>query len=146
MVTSSYILDRRKLRILGYNIVPRLKYFITSTSITLTELKYWSVMMLHQLSLTEEAHKSLIKAEIIQLFGGLCSVYYGNIATLKLCLHSLVILLSSLEDEDLAKKTFETLISMQIISILSASLRNDDSELVSWSIFLIHEFSYRGMF
>jgi hypothetical protein len=145
-IKSSYVLDRRKLRILGYNILPRLKSFITSPSVTLTDLKYSSVMLLHQLSITEEAHKKLIDSEIIQLFGSMCSVYYGNIATLKLCLHSLVILVSSIQDEDFAKKTFETLISMQMISILSASLRNDDSELVSWSIFLIHEFSYRGIF
>jgi hypothetical protein len=71
---------------------------------------------------------------------------FGKIAMQKLCLHSLVRLLSSLEEgEDGVGDTFEKLANLRIVPLISSCLRSEDAELVSWSIFMLHEFAYRNV-
>lgn len=124
--------------------VPTLCLYVTSPTVNFSDIKYWALLLLHQLSLTEETHKTLISCEVIPIFALACSNFYGNTNMQKLCFHSLVRLLSSLEDDDKCKEIFEKLTEMHIIPLISSHLRNDDAELVSWSIFMLHEFSYRG--
>ncbi|KAI8847716.1 armadillo-type protein [Chytridium lagenaria] len=93
------------------------------------DLKYWSLLVIHQLSLTEGLHSALVEKEFIILLAKMTRLSFGNTNMQKLCLHSLVRLISNLDNQDL-----------KMVSLLASCLRNDDLELVSWAVFLMQEF------
>ncbi|KAI8906729.1 armadillo-type protein [Gorgonomyces haynaldii] len=139
--------DRRKLKFLGYSVLDRIVSFIESDEIFLSDLKHWCIILLHQLTLTDAAHHTLIQHDIINVFAEYCKRSFGNVQMQRICIHSIVRLLSSLEEEDpeTVDQVFMKLRDLNMIPILANSLRKDDQELASWAIFFLHEFAHRDV-
>lgn len=84
----------------------------------------------------------------VDLVGELSRRTFGNSQMQNLCLHSLVRLISSMDNTE-AVRNLTILFELKMVPLISCCLRNDDSmkpfnnnivELVSWAIFLMHEF------
>ncbi|RKO97235.1 hypothetical protein CXG81DRAFT_12933, partial [Caulochytrium protostelioides] len=61
----------------------------------------------------------------MRLLARITRLTFGNVAMQKLCFHALVRL---------------RLLDIRMVSLIAACLRSEDTELVSWAIFLMHEF------
>ncbi|KAJ3197464.1 hypothetical protein HDU82_001456, partial [Entophlyctis luteolus] len=107
------------------------------------DLRYWSLLVVHQLSLLESLHAILILKQMIPILGLMTRSTFGNSNMQKYCLHSLVRLISSLGTD--AQKKLSELIDLNIVSIIGGCLKNDDGELVSWAVFFIQEFVTRDI-
>lgn len=139
---TDYFLDRRKVKLCGYNCVEYLCNFLKAEPHRYSDLKYWCLMLIHQFCLTEAVINYLIDQKVVFLLVDVIRLNYGNPSLLKLCFHSMVRILSCLEDE-FAAKILHELADMKVISLASASLRSNDSELCQWTLFLLHEFVIR---
>ena len=131
--------DKRKIRIVNYGILNPLLQFLRFKPQFNSDLKYWSLHLLHQLILTEDLHSSLIDSKVVYLLADMSRLTFGNSSMQKLCFHSMVRLFSNISDDD-AIDCLQILYDHRLIAIIGACLRNDDAELVSWAIFLLHEF------
>ncbi|KAJ3191602.1 hypothetical protein HK101_007565 [Irineochytrium annulatum] len=131
--------DKRKLKIVRYGVLRPLITFLSDSPTHSNDLKYWTLLLVHQLSLTETLHKSLVRHGFIALLAKMTRLSFGNTNMQKLCLHSLVRLLSNLESTE-ASKQLAKLIELNMVSLIASCLKNDDMELVSWAVFLMQEF------
>lgn len=123
--------DRRKTRLLRYEILDRLIYFACSSQVINSSLKYWSIMLLHQFTLTDDSHAHLIEHDLINVFATLAGQTFGETQMQKICMHSLVRLLSSLEDANgidrdilVTNEVFKQLAELRIIMIISGCIRS----------------------
>ncbi|KAJ3123503.1 hypothetical protein HK100_011586, partial [Physocladia obscura] len=104
-----------------------------------------AMVALYRLLLSHEVlHRILIFKDLIPILGNMTRSTFGNSNMQKYCLHSLVRLISSLGSDEAPKK-LRNLISMNIVSLVGGCLKNEDSELVSWAVFLIQEFVTRDV-
>ncbi|KAJ3352612.1 hypothetical protein HDU91_005985, partial [Kappamyces sp. JEL0680] len=134
--------DRRKVKICGYGVVEQLVRILLEQPQRYSDLKYWSIVLIHQLTSTEAVTNYLIENRVIFLLVDLAKLTFGNAILQKTIFHAIVRILSSLDDQ-FAKSTLEELGDQKLISLASSSLRSKDSELCQWSIFLLHEFAIR---
>ncbi|KAJ3414201.1 hypothetical protein HDV05_006906 [Chytridiales sp. JEL 0842] len=118
---------------------PPLLRFLTSYPTHSNDLKYWSLLAVHQLCMLDELQPYLVKKGLIPVLATMTRVTFGNSNMQKYCIHSLVRLLSGLEAEDIEKQ-LTILLEHNMPSLIVACLRNEDMELVSWSLFLMQDF------
>jgi hypothetical protein len=130
--------DKRKLKLCSYNIVDHLFAFLGQNPDRYSDLKYWCILLLHQFSMADSILEHLISKRLIFIFIDLIPMNFSNPNLQKLCLHSIVRVISSMEDQ--CKPTLEQMIDCNIMIIISGCLRSSDIELASWSIFLLHDF------
>ncbi|KAJ3291789.1 hypothetical protein HK104_005803 [Borealophlyctis nickersoniae] len=81
----------------------------------------------------------MIEADFVRLLAQMTRFTFGNNNMQKLCLHSLVRLISSMDHPE-AMKQLTRLAEMNMVPLVSSCLRNEDVELASWAVFLTHEF------
>lgn len=102
------------------NVLPILIQFLCSSPTHNNDLKYWSLLLVHQFSLagillknlcqsaffiiTEDLHEDMIEANLIPLLAKMTRLTFGNTNMQKLCLHSLVRLVSSIESTEGVKQ------------------------------------------
>ena len=143
MTVLSFNLDELKLEALP--ILPHLLKTLTTCPTHNNDNKYWSLLIIHQFSLSESIHQALIENGIIPILGTLARLTFGNSQMQKLCLHSLVRIISCLEPDDAITHLF-SLKSLRVCALCIWCLRNDDVELVSWAVFLMHEFIIKDVY
>ncbi|XJO78651.1 hypothetical protein BDV3_003058 [Batrachochytrium dendrobatidis] len=136
--------ERSKHKIVQYGVLGPLTHFLSATPKLNSDLKYWALLLLHQISISEDMHFIMVKHNVIELLARVARLIFGNTSMQKLCLHSLVRLVSSLPAEE-APAQLSILIEMKMIHIIAACLRHDDVELVSWAVFLLHEFAVKDI-
>jgi hypothetical protein len=107
-----------------------------------SELKYWIILLLHQFTITDALTSYIVENKVLFILVDTLKLTYGNVPLQKLCLHSMVRTLATLTD-DFGTKTLSSLAEMNLIPLIAACLRNSDTELSQWAIFLIHEFVSR---
>ncbi|KAI8611280.1 armadillo-type protein, partial [Chytriomyces sp. MP71] len=133
---------RRKVSIAKTGVLDRLLLFLTDRAAFSNDLRYWSLLVLHQFCLSDLLHPILVYKGLIPILGAMTRSTFGNSNMQKYCLHALVRLISSLSATEGPPKLQE-LLDMNIVSIVGACLKNEDAELVSWAVFLIQEFVVR---
>ncbi|KNC95963.1 uncharacterized protein SPPG_08568 [Spizellomyces punctatus DAOM BR117] len=131
--------DQRKVQIVRYGILGPLKKFLSISSTHSNDLMYWSLLLTHQLSLIDELQSELIGTGFLYILAYMIRLTFGNASMQRLCLHSLVRLLSKMENTEVVKQ-LQSLLQVNIVPLLVTCLRNEDVELASWAVFLIHEF------
>lgn len=136
--------DDNKRAIVNYGILDSIFKILSSTPNCNNDLKYWTLLILHQLSLTEELHNKMVEKGFIKLLAQLARRTFGNTSMQKLCFHSLVRIITELDDEQSVKYLNE-LLKLNIITLISSCLKNEDTELVYWTIGLIHEFAVKDI-
>ncbi|KAJ2996320.1 hypothetical protein HDV02_006641 [Globomyces sp. JEL0801] len=134
--------DNRKAKAASYGLIEVLCSFLNNRPARYSDLKYWSILVLHQLCVTDKLFEQLFDNKVIFILADMLKLTFGTPSMQKLCLHGIVRLLGSFSDQ-FAEKVLQDLAKMKLISLTSSCLRNNDSDLVSWSIFLIHEFVTR---
>ncbi|KAJ3353312.1 hypothetical protein HDU83_006992, partial [Entophlyctis luteolus] len=134
--------NRRKVFVVKSGVLDKIISFLKDESFS-NDLRYWSLLVVHQLSLLESLHAILILKQMIPILGLMTRSTFGNSNMQKYCLHSLVRLISSLGTD--AQKKLSELIDLNIVSIIGGCLKNDDGELVSWAVFFIQEFVTRDI-
>ncbi|CAG8542102.1 16852_t:CDS:10, partial [Acaulospora colombiana] len=143
--------DDRKLKIAELGIIPTLATLLSGSSFLQDgETKYWSLMVTHQLASCERIHPMLVKEGFIPILANMSWQTFGSSAMPKYCLQALVRIISNMKPED-SKKELTKLLDCNIVRLLSACLRNsvenaDESELLYWSIRLLHEFVVKARF
>ncbi|KAJ3007231.1 UNVERIFIED_CONTAM: hypothetical protein HDU68_003633, partial [Siphonaria sp. JEL0065] len=133
----------RKVFLVKVGVLDRITDFLTNPGYS-NDLRYWSLLVIHQFSLCEHLHPILIFKGLIPILGSMTRSTFGNSNMQKYCLHSLVRLISSLKSTEAASK-LQVLLDMNLVSLIGACLKNEDGELVSWAIFLIQEFVTRDV-
>ncbi|ORX41985.1 ARM repeat-containing protein [Piromyces finnis] len=136
--------DDNKRAIVNYGILDSIYRILSSTPNCNNDLKYWTLLILHQLSLTEELHNKMVDRGFIKLLAQLARRTFGNTSMQKLCFHSLVRIITEL-DEEQSIKYLNELLKLNIITLISSCLKNEDTELVYWTIGLIHEFAVKDI-
>ncbi|KAI8804237.1 armadillo-type protein [Cladochytrium replicatum] len=131
--------DKRKVKIVQYGVLDPLLGFLLSSPSHSNDIKYWSLLLIHQFCLTEKLHSLLIERDIVPTLGLMTRLTFGNSNMQKLCLHSLVRLISTMPNAEGAAQ-LSKLLDLNMLSFISSCLRSDDMELVSWTVFLLHEF------
>ncbi|KAH9252704.1 hypothetical protein BASA81_009398 [Batrachochytrium salamandrivorans] len=121
--------ERRKGKIVQYGVLVPLIHFLSATPKLNSDLKYWALLLLHQISICEEMHPIMVKHNIVELLARVARLTFGNTNINKI--------------EAPAQLTI--LIDMKMINIIAACLRHDDVELVSWAVFLLHEFTVKDI-
>ncbi|KAJ3385285.1 hypothetical protein HDU92_003123 [Lobulomyces angularis] len=136
--------DKRKLKAMKYGLTEKLMEYLCISPSHNNDLKYWSLLLLHQFFLSEQLHGRLIELNITALFGEMARKTFGNSNMQKLCLHSLVRLISSMDNSE-GSKQLAILFNLNMVPLITCCLRNDDMELVSWAVFLLHEFMIKDV-
>ncbi|TPX32811.1 hypothetical protein SmJEL517_g04134 [Synchytrium microbalum] len=136
--------DTLKVKLIEYKVLDPLLKLLNSTPTHSNDLKYWALLMLHQFCLQEELHVFLLAKKVINILATMTRLTFGNSNMQKLCLHSLVRLISSL-DKTHAVNELNELVSMNMVPLICACIRNDDVELSSWAAFVLHEFVTRDV-
>ncbi|KAI9199660.1 uncharacterized protein BJ171DRAFT_517423 [Polychytrium aggregatum] len=131
--------DKQKIYIARHGILAPLIKILKDCPSHNTDLKYWALLLLHQLSLCDDVHAGMIKKDIVSLLATLTRLTFGNTNMQKMCLHSLVRLITSMESQR-ATKELNKLLDMHMVSMIALCLKNDDMELIYWTVFLMHEF------
>ncbi|KAJ3239705.1 hypothetical protein HDU78_002704 [Chytriomyces hyalinus] len=132
-----------KVFIVKSNALDRLVTFLTDRTFS-NDLRYWSLLVIHQLASTEMLHPILVFKGLIPILGSMTRSTFGNSNMQKYCVHAVVRLVANLSAED-APAHLQRLLDMNMVSILGACLKNDDADLVAWAIFLIQEFVARDV-
>ncbi|KAG2186582.1 hypothetical protein INT44_002806 [Umbelopsis vinacea] len=131
--------DDRKIHILEIGVLDPLKRILTSETIRNNELKYWSLMVLHQVSLSEPFHRPLITNGFVAILAKMARMTFGNTNMPKFCMQSLVRVIASVDQVE-ARAILTELLDYNIVSLISVCLRSDDVELIYWAAGLMHEF------
>ncbi|KAM3582119.1 hypothetical protein VKS41_005548 [Umbelopsis sp. WA50703] len=131
--------DDRKIHILETGVLDPLKRILTSETLRNNELKYWSLMVLHQVSLSEPFHRPLITNGFVAILAKMARMTFGNTNMPKFCMQSLVRVIASVDPVE-ARAILTELLDYNIVSLISVCLRSDDVELIYWAAGLMHEF------
>ncbi|CEI88769.1 hypothetical protein RMCBS344292_03147 [Rhizopus microsporus] len=133
------MIDINKYKILELGILEPIKRILTSKNIRNNELKYWTLMILYQISLSDPLPHVLIDNGFVSLLAKMARLTYGNTNMPKFCMQSLVRITSNVDVAE-AKKILLELLDYNIIELISICLRGDDVELIYWAAGLMHEF------
>ncbi|KAI8370486.1 uncharacterized protein BYT42DRAFT_582594 [Radiomyces spectabilis] len=131
--------DLNKHFIIEMGILDAVKRILTSTTIRNNELKYWTLMVLYQISLTDPFPKILISGGFVKVLAKMARMTYGNTNMPKFCMQSLVRIVANVDIME-AKKILNELLDYRIVDLISVCLRSDDVELIYWAAGLMHEF------
>ncbi|KAI7854060.1 armadillo-type protein [Circinella umbellata] len=131
--------DLQKFYIIDIGILEPIKRILTSTSIRNNELKYWTLMILYQISRSDPFPKVLIEQGFVSVLAKMARMTYGNTNMPKFCIQSLVRIISNVDVLE-AKTILTELLEYNVIDLISISLRSEDLELVYWAAGLMHEF------
>ncbi|KAI8821097.1 uncharacterized protein EV422DRAFT_567419 [Fimicolochytrium jonesii] len=131
--------ESRAVRIVRYGVIPPLASIIALSGSCVDDLVHWTLLLAHQLTLCEDVQIRLLDAGFLMHMGRLVRLTYGNDSLQRLCMHSIVRLLSKIPSFELLWELQE-LQSLDLLPLLAMGLRSDDNQLVCWSLFLIHEF------
>ncbi|KAI9090025.1 hypothetical protein DFS34DRAFT_380747 [Phlyctochytrium arcticum] len=137
--------DHRKSAIVRYGVLRPLKKFLALSTSHSNDLMYWSLLLTHQISIVDELQVDLIEAGYLLVLGRMVRITFGNANMQKLCLHSIIRLLSKMETTELLEH-LRLLLSINILPLIVSCLRNEDIELASWAMFLLHEFITKEQF
>ncbi|ORZ37805.1 hypothetical protein BCR44DRAFT_73254 [Catenaria anguillulae PL171] len=110
------------------------------------DLLNWAVFLLHNLAMCESLQRTLATNNFIPLLGSSLRITYGNWTLQKLCLHALVRLIGSLDPPAVAQSALLSLAPFNLVSLLSAALRQEDPELVYWALGVVHECAVKDAF
>lgn len=137
-----------------------IKRILTSDDIRNNELKYWTLMILYQISLSgnvllppsvnghntysrtlsiDPLPKVLIENGFVSLLARMARMTYGNTNMPKFCMQSLVRIAANIDVSE-AKRVLKELLDYNIVDLISNCLRGDDVELIYWAAGLMHEF------
>lgn len=131
--------DIHKYCILDLGVLDPIKRILTSDEIRNNELKYWTLMILYQISLSDPLPKVLIENGFVSLLARMARMTYGNTNMPKFCMQSLVRIAANVDVAE-AKKVLAELLDYNIVDLISNCLRGDDVELIYWAAGLMHEF------
>ncbi|KAI9244676.1 hypothetical protein BDA99DRAFT_528851 [Phascolomyces articulosus] len=131
--------DLQKFYIVDIGILEPIKRILTSTTIRNNELKYWTLMILYQISRSDPFPKVLIEQGFVSVLAKMARMTYGNTNMPKFCIQSLVRIISNVDVVE-AKNILTELLEYNVIDLISISLRSEDLELVYWAAGLMHEF------
>ncbi|KAI8639010.1 hypothetical protein BD408DRAFT_485133 [Parasitella parasitica] len=131
--------DANKYCILELGVLDPIKRILTSDDIRNNELKYWTLMILYQISLSDPLPKVLIQKGFVRLLARMARMTYGNTNMPKFCMQSLVRIAANVDVSE-AKKVLKELLDYNIVDLISNCLRGDDVELIYWAAGLMHEF------
>ncbi|KAI8091717.1 hypothetical protein BDF21DRAFT_410072 [Thamnidium elegans] len=131
--------DLNKYSILELGVLDPIKRILTSDEIRNNELKYWTLMILYQISLSDPLPKALIENGFVSLLARMVRMTYGNTNMPKFYMQSLVRIAANVEVPE-AKKVLTELLDYNIVDLISNCLRGDDVELIYWAAGLMHEF------
>ncbi|KAI9480390.1 MAG: hypothetical protein EXX96DRAFT_562409 [Benjaminiella poitrasii] len=131
--------DINKYRILELGVLESIKRILTSEEIRNNELKYWTLMILYQISLSDPLPKVLTETGFVRLLARMARMTYGNTNMPKFCMQSLVRIAANVDVNE-AKKVLTQLLEYNIVDLISNCLRGDDVELIYWAAGLMHEF------
>ncbi|KAI8083959.1 uncharacterized protein B0P05DRAFT_535605 [Gilbertella persicaria] len=131
--------DINKQCILELGVLEPIKRILSSEEIRNNELKYWTLMILYQISLSDPLPRVLIDHGFVSLLAKMARMTYGNTNMPKFCLQSLVRITANVDVTE-AKKILTELLSYNIVDLIFNCLRGDDVELIYWAAGLMHEF------
>ncbi|CAO3652222.1 unnamed protein product [Mucor fragilis] len=131
--------DINKYCILELGVLDPIKRILTSDDIRNNELKYWTLMILYQISLSDPLPKVLIENGFVSLLARMARMTYGNTNMPKFCMQSLVRIAANIDVSE-AKRVLKELLDYNIVDLISNCLRGDDVELIYWAAGLMHEF------
>nr|KAJ3422335.1 hypothetical protein HK105_000154 [Polyrhizophydium stewartii] len=120
--------ERRKTRMVHYGVVKPLMAILSEDRKPNSDLKYFALTLLHQISLRDDLHPALIEANAIEVLVKLTRESFTNSSMQKLCLHSLVRIVSAVP-----------------VEANDHGPISEDYELVSWAILLLHEFAVKDI-
>ncbi|KAI8139436.1 armadillo-type protein [Fennellomyces sp. T-0311] len=135
--------DISKYYIIDLGILDAIKRILTSATIRNNELKYWTLMILYQISRSEPFPKVLVQDGFVAVLAKMARITYGNTNMPKFCIQSLVRIISNVDVVE-AKAILTELLDYNVIDLISISLRSEDLELVYWAAGLMHEFVLKG--
>eukprot|EP00842_Homolaphlyctis_polyrhiza_P002378 jgi/Hompol1/3140/HPOL_006360-RA len=97
--TYSLIINDDKLRskVVKYGILDALFKFLEDTPRLSTDVKYWSLLLISQIVSNETLHPVLLDRGIVSLLARMARLTFSNANMQKLCLHSLVRLVSAMQ-------------------------------------------------
>ncbi|KAJ3313259.1 hypothetical protein HDV04_002243 [Boothiomyces sp. JEL0838] len=127
--------DKRKAKIVSYGVLDSLIKFLQDEPNRYSDLKFWSISLIHQFSQTDSVSAILIAKKIMNLLTEMVKLNFGNPNVQKLCFHAIVRILSTIDDEDESKQILLELADLKLISLAAGCLRNSDVELASWKLF-----------
>ncbi|KAL2916522.1 hypothetical protein HK105_203955 [Polyrhizophydium stewartii] len=136
--------ERRKTRMVHYGVVKPLMAILSEDRKPNSDLKYFALTLLHQISLRDDLHPALIEANAIEVLVKLTRESFTNSSMQKLCLHSLVRIVSAVPVEE-SHMYITRLAELRVIPLIGICLRYEDYELVSWAILLLHEFAVKDI-
>ncbi|KAI9019287.1 armadillo-type protein [Phycomyces nitens] len=131
--------DINKYAVIDLGVLDPVKTILTSTDIRNNELKYWTLMILYQVSLSDPFPKVLIRNGFIGLIAKMARMTYGNTNMPKFCMQSLVRILANVNSTE-SKTILIELLDYHIVDLISICLRGEDVELIYWASGLMHEF------
>ncbi|KAJ3184805.1 hypothetical protein HDU85_001484 [Gaertneriomyces sp. JEL0708] len=131
--------EHRKVLIVKSGVLKHLKRFLSASATHSNDLMYWTLLLAHQLSLSDDIQAQMADEGFIRVFSVVARVTFGNASMQKLSLHSLVGLLSKLNTSEIVSYLHE-MADVNVVPLLPTCARNDDVELASWAVFLMHEF------
>ncbi|KAI8070067.1 hypothetical protein BC940DRAFT_296883 [Gongronella butleri] len=131
--------DANKYAAIDLGILDSIYRILTSSMTQKNELKYWTLMILHQISLSDPFPKALVAHGFVGLLAAMARATFGNTNMPKFCMQSLVRLVASVDTID-SKIVLLELLEYDIVDLISVCLRADDIELIYWAAGLMHEF------
>ncbi|KAI8371916.1 hypothetical protein BD560DRAFT_395831 [Blakeslea trispora] len=131
--------DANKQRTVDLGVLDPIKRILSSDQIRNNELKYWTLMILYQISLSEPLPRVLVDYGFVCLLAKMARMTYGNTNMPKFCMQSLVRITSNVDANE-AKRILTELLDYSIVDLISNCLRGDDVELIYWAAGLMHEF------
>ncbi|KAI8923151.1 hypothetical protein BC831DRAFT_472405 [Entophlyctis helioformis] len=139
------VADENKVKIVRYGVLNPIVQSLSYNPRLNSDLKYWSMLVLHQLAMHDDLQPILVAHGVITLLAHLSRLTFGNTNMQRLCLHALVRLIASLPAE-ISPVYLSQLHEMKMVAMIASCLGQDDVELVSWAVFLMHEFAVKGIF
>ena len=119
--------------------------FLMSAPTHNNDLKYWCLLVVHQLCLEETLRPILIDHKLVGVLGKLSRLTFGNSGMQKLAIHSIVRLIGNMEDVE-AQQALHNLHGEGLIPMLASCLKSGMSLLVfiyETLIFLTHQCLHR---
>lgn len=130
-----------KVAVVSSGVLEPLADFLESCPSHNNDLKYWALLLIHSFCLNEVTSEALCRPErhFVPILGEICRLSLGNNNMQKMALHGLIRLTSVRDPDGLAR--LESLVGRGICQVVCACLKNEDYEIASWAVFLMHELS-----
>ncbi|KXS20408.1 ARM repeat-containing protein [Gonapodya prolifera JEL478] len=137
--------DSRRSSLVRLDVLTALSKILVSDPSRSNDLKYWTLLLVHQLCVCDALHPALLATGFVPLLSQHARLSFGNTNTQKLCLHAVVRLVGQAEGAANTESELRKLIDMEVSAFISSCLRSDDPELAYWSLRLLFEFACRDI-